>query len=112
MMVGRQILTRQIPSMQAGERLLDVQDIVLQDNSGKNILDQLSIHVDRGEIVGIAGVSGNGQSELVRCVSGLQKVDSGKILLQEKDVTSICAFFQGQRNVLYSGRPVFLGKRA
>lgn len=84
MMVGRQILTRQIPSMQAGERLLDVQDIVLQDNSGKNILDQLSIHVDRGEIVGIAGVSGNGQSELVRCVSGLQKVDSGKILLQEK----------------------------
>lgn len=35
MMVGRQILTRQIPSMQAGERLLDVQDIVLQDNSGK-----------------------------------------------------------------------------
>ena len=88
MMVGRQILTRQIPSMQAGERLLDVQDIVLQDNSGKNILDQLSIHVDRGEIVGIAGVSGNGQSELVRCVSGLQKVDSGKILLQEKDVTN------------------------
>ena len=88
MMVGRQILTRQIPSMQAGERLLDVQDIVLQDNSGKNILDQLSIHVDQGEIVGIAGVSGNGQSELVRCVSGLQKVDSGKILLQEKDVTN------------------------
>ena len=53
MMVGRQILTRQIPSMQAGERLLDVQDIVLQDNSGKNILDQLSIHVDRGEILSL-----------------------------------------------------------
>lgn len=84
MMVGRQILTRQIPPMQAGERLLDVCDIVLQDNNGKNILDQLSIHVDRGEIVGIAGVSGNGQSELVRCVSGLQKVDGGKIFLQEK----------------------------
>ena len=112
MMVGRQILTRQIPSMQAGERLLDVQDIVLQDNSGKNILDQLSIHVDRGEIVGIAGVSGNGQSELVRCVSGLQKVDSGKILLQEKDVTNASV-----RSFRDTECPVFrktgiLGKRA
>ena len=48
----------------------------------------ISFDVDQGEIVGIAGVSGNGQSELVRCVSGLQKVDSGKILLQEKDVTN------------------------
>lgn len=99
--------------MQAGERLLDVQDIVLQDNSGKNILDQLSIHVDRGEIVGIAGVSGNGQSELVRCVSGLQKVDSGKILLQEKDVTNASVrSFRDNGMSCIPEEPVFLGKRA
>lgn len=94
LMVGRQILTRQIPAQEAGERLLDVQDLVLQGESGKNILNHLSIHVNRGEIVGIAGVSGNGQSELVRCLSGLQKVDSGKILLDGKDVvnTSVSNF--------------------
>lgn len=88
MMVGRQILTRQIPPVETGERLLDIQDLVLQGEGGKNILNHLSLHVNRGEIVGIAGVSGNGQSELVRCLSGLQQVDSGKILLQKEDVTN------------------------
>lgn len=88
MMVGRQILTRQISPMEPGERILDVQDLVLRGEGGKNILNHLSLHVDRGEIVGIAGVSGNGQSELVRCLSGLQPVDGGKITLQKKDVTN------------------------
>lgn len=88
MMVGRQILTRQIPPLEAGERLLDVQDLVLQGEGGKNILNHLSLYVNRGEIVGIAGVSGNGQSELVRCLSGLQRVDSGKIFLQQEEVTN------------------------
>ena len=54
---------------------------------GKNIIDHLNIHVGEGEIVGIAGVSGNGQSELVKCVAGLMKADGGQILLEGEDIT-------------------------
>lgn len=88
MMVGRLILTKQVPAQETGERLLDVQSLVLRGESGKNVIDHLSLHVDHGEIVGIAGVSGNGQSELVRCLSGMLKVDGGQIVLAGKDVTN------------------------
>ena len=52
------------------------------------MLDHVSLHVGAGEIVGIAGVSGNGQSELIQCVTGLRKSDGGKVLLQGRDVTN------------------------
>lgn len=88
MMVGRQILTRTIAPKEAGRPVLEVQNLVLKNESGKNVIDHLNIHVDAGEIVGIAGVSGNGQSELVRCVSGLEHTESGTIRLQDKDLTN------------------------
>lgn len=53
-----------------------------------NKIDHLSLHVRSGEIVGIAGVSGNGQSELERCILGLQKVDGGSISVLGRDVTN------------------------
>jgi len=71
-----------------GARVLDVRDVVLAGSEGKNILDGFSIHVEAGEIVGIAGVSGNGQSELIQCITGLLPVDSGKIELDGKDITN------------------------
>ena len=45
--------------------------------------------LERGEIVGIAGVEGNGQSELVEAITGLRKVESGKIFLNGKEITNI-----------------------
>lgn len=86
LMVGRHIVERQVPPQEPGERVLDVQDLVLSGYEGKNILDHFNMHVDAGEIVGIAGVSGNGQSELIQCLTGLLSPTSGRILLKGRDV--------------------------
>ena len=51
-------------------------------------IDHLSLHVSAGEIVGIAGVSGNGQSELERCILGLQRIDGGTISVKGVDVAN------------------------
>lgn len=87
MMVGRQILTREIGDKQRGELLLNVSSLVLKDGA-KNVVDGLSMEIYKGEIVGIAGVSGNGQSELIRCITGLQGVDGGSVELLGQDITN------------------------
>lgn len=88
MMVGRQILTRVIEPKKSGRPVLEIQDLVLKNENGKNVIDHLNLHADAGEIVGIAGVSGNGQSELVRCVSGLERVAGGSICLLGENLTN------------------------
>lgn len=86
LMVGRHIVERQVPPQKTTGPVLDVQDLVLAGTDAKNILDHFSIHVDGGEIVGIAGVSGNGQSELIQCLTGLLAPTSGRVLLKGEDV--------------------------
>ena len=86
LMVGRRIVERQVPPRKPTGRVLEVQDLVLAGSEAKNILDHFSIHVDGGEIVGIAGVSGNGQSELIQCLTGLLQPTSGKVMLKGQDV--------------------------
>lgn len=87
LMVGRHIVEREVPAQTPGQTVLDVQDLTLAGSEKKNILDGFSIHVDAGEIVGIAGVSGNGQSELIECLTGLKAPTGGHVLLNGKDVT-------------------------
>ena len=87
LMVGRRILQRDIAPRETGERCLDVHDMVYALPGQKNTIDHMSLHVDRGEIVGIAGVSGNGQSELIQCLTGLLPVTSGAVTLCGQDIT-------------------------
>lgn len=82
LMVGRHIVEREVPPQETTGTVLDVQDLVLAGPDEKNILDHFSIHVDAGEIVGIAGVSGNGQSELIQCLTGLLSPTSGQVVLK------------------------------
>ena len=86
LMVGRRIVERKVAPRETTGAVLDVRDLVLAGPDRKNLLDHFSIHVDGGEIVGIAGVSGNGQSELIQCLTGLTAPTSGSILLQGQDV--------------------------
>ena len=58
-------------------------------NGGRPLLDDVSFEVRRGEIVGIAGVEGNGQLELVEAILGLQRIDAGSIHLAGDDITSL-----------------------
>lgn len=87
LMVGRQIVTRVIDPKETADMILKTQNLTLHGD-GKRTLDNINIHVDGGEIVGIAGVSGNGQSKLIRCIAGLQRIDEGHVYLQKKDVTN------------------------
>lgn len=86
--VNRQIEHVPISAPNIGSPLLEVKDLTLLSTDGKKVLNEISLHVNSGEIVGIAGVSGNGQSELVECITGLVKFDSGKINIGGKPATN------------------------
>ncbi len=88
MMVGRavQFEIEKAPP-QVGEVALSVQNLSVADSSGHLKVKDLSIDVHTGEIVGIAGVDGNGQSELLYGLCGLLPVSSGKIMLKGEDIT-------------------------
>lgn len=88
LMVGHKLETRKIKDVGQGGDVLKVEHLTLAGTSGRNTLDDLNIHVRKGEIVGIAGVSGNGQSELIQCLTGIRKFNAGKVIINDKDVTN------------------------
>ena len=91
MMVGRdvQFAVEKAPA-QPGEVILDVKDMsVLSKVSGSEAVDHISFQVRGGEIVCIAGIDGNGQTELVYGLSGLEPLKNGTIRLCGKDITKM-----------------------
>ncbi len=87
MMVGRDVEFKvEKKEQEAGEVVLDVQNLHAKDYRDVEILKGLNLSVRKGEIVGLAGVDGNGQSELVEILTGLRKGESGKVLLKGEDV--------------------------
>ena len=88
MMVGRPVqLTVDKKSASAGDVVLKVSDLTVLDADGRTHVENVSFEVHSGEIVGIAGVQGNGQTELVEALTGLRKATSGVIALDGKDLT-------------------------
>ncbi|MBN3522926.1 ABC transporter ATP-binding protein [Paenibacillus apiarius] len=69
------------------EALLDIADLVVSAENGQRAVDGISLSIRAGEIVGIAGVDGNGQAELVEAITGMRPVESGSIRLEGRDVT-------------------------
>jgi general nucleoside transport system ATP-binding protein len=88
MMVGRDvILTVQKDQTTPGEAVLEVRDLVVRDDRGLAAVDGVSLEVRAGEILAIAGIQGNGQTELVEALVGLRRVESGTIVLRGRDIT-------------------------
>lgn len=88
MMVGRPVqLTVDKNSAKAGDVVLRVTDLTVLDADGRTHVENVSFEAHAGEIVGIAGVQGNGQTELVEALTGLRKATSGVIALDGKDLT-------------------------
>lgn len=87
MMVGRELVKLERPAIEPGKAIVELKDIQLKGDKTKPLLKDINLKVRAGEIVGIAGISGNGQSELLQVISGLVKPDSGELLLQDKNVT-------------------------
>jgi general nucleoside transport system ATP-binding protein len=73
----------------AGETVLQVENLALDDNHGLRILDGLSFSLGAGEIVGIAGVDGNGQTELVELLAGVRRPNAGKIIVSARSAMSV-----------------------
>jgi general nucleoside transport system ATP-binding protein len=90
MMVGREVNFKvDKKASTPGEVVLQIDSISVKNNRKVLGLKNFSVEVRRGEIVGIAGVEGNGQSEIVEAITGLRKIESGKILLNGKEITNI-----------------------
>ena len=87
LMVGHPLASYEIEPPKPGATLLETKGLRLVEN-GREVLSDVSLRVRAGEIVGIAGVSGNGQSELIRCITGLRKSTAGQVLVGGKDVTN------------------------
>jgi ABC-type uncharacterized transport system ATPase subunit len=90
MMVGREVhfKTEKKPP-KVGKPVLEIKDLVVKDSRGVTVVDHLNLTVHSGEIVGIAGVDGNGQSELIEAITGLIKSESGSIKLNGKEIRNL-----------------------
>lgn len=87
MMVGRELEFKvDKKPLTPGEAVIEIKDLHARDYRGVEILKGLNLKVRRGEIVGLAGVDGNGQTELVEIITGLRKGDSGQVILMGEDV--------------------------
>ena len=88
MMVGAEL-----PSPETGEStvtddvLLELEGVTLVDEFGRNLLSDISLSIRRGEVLGIAGVEGNGQTEIVETIMGMRIPTSGTVRLGSRDVT-------------------------
>lgn len=86
LMVGRDLKQLQKRTANTGQAVLQLKDVSIHGDKGKPVLDRVNLQVKAGEIVGIAGISGNGQSELIQAISGLQSIDQGEIQLLGKPI--------------------------
>ncbi|HZS23690.1 MAG TPA: ABC transporter ATP-binding protein [Gaiellaceae bacterium] len=86
-MVGRDVLLRvEKKPAEPGDVLLAVEELHVKDDRGIEKVRGVSFEVRAGEIVGIAGVDGNGQTELIDAITGLQKIESGRIVVGGREV--------------------------
>jgi len=90
MMVGRQVdLAPNKSEFRPGKVILDINKLSVANSLGRKIIDSLSLQVRAGEILAIAGVQGNGQSELARAIVNLEDHVSGSIKLDEKEILGV-----------------------
>jgi ABC-type uncharacterized transport system ATPase subunit len=90
LMVGRRVLLHvEKGDANPGRVLLSVRNLTVRDARGVTMVDNVSFDVRAGEIVGIAGVAGNGQSELLEAIAGIRKPTSGEIFIDGKPVAGV-----------------------
>ena len=89
LMVGREVdLTVEKSAFSPGAEVFEIRDLVVRDDRGLVAVNGVSLDVRAGEIVALAGVQGNGQTELVEAIAGMRRVESGSITLNGRDITN------------------------
>ncbi|MCO6453329.1 MAG: ABC transporter ATP-binding protein [Caldilineales bacterium] len=101
-MVGREVIFNiERPQVERGKPVLQVENVSAMSNRGFLALQNVSFTVHEGEVFGIAGVSGNGQHELAEVLAGLRKAESGRVLLDGKEITQASSLERWQLGVGY-----------
>jgi ABC-type uncharacterized transport system ATPase subunit len=102
LMVGREVqLTVDRGESHPGKPVLEISDLHAADDRGHEVVRGVTLTVRGGEILGIAGVAGNGQGELVEAIIGLRPVMGGRITLNGRDVTNVSPRAMHELNVAY-----------
>lgn len=102
LMVGREVIFQvDKKPVKAGDVVLDIRDIHAENDKGLHALRGLSLNVRAGEIVGLAGVAGNGQSELAQVITGLRKCEKGEVLLNGSPLSRHDTLFGIQHGMAY-----------
>lgn len=89
-MVGREVsfkVDKEAPT--PGKQILDIVDLFVEDSRAIMVVNGLNLQLRKGEILGIAGVDGNGQTQLIEALTGLRKAKSGKIYVRGKNITNL-----------------------
>lgn len=90
MMVGRSVSFKvDKQESRPGETVLDIRSLTVKNSKKVDALKAFSLELRAGEIVGIAGVDGNGQTELIEAITGLRQAESGSVILNGKDITGL-----------------------
>ncbi|MBC8332313.1 MAG: ABC transporter ATP-binding protein [Anaerolineae bacterium] len=88
-MVGREVsMTRELADIERGPARLEMININCNSNRGTPAVRNFSLNVHSGEILGVAGISGNGQKELAEAITGLREITSGSVVLEGEDITN------------------------
>ena len=98
MMVGRSVLLRINKSAtKPGNAVFSVRDLVVKDDLDVTRVKNVNLDIHEGEILGLAGVTGNGQTELLEALSGIRKIESGEIQLFNETISNKNNFFDPKR---------------
>lgn len=90
LMVGREVTFKtEKVGAKPHQNVLEVTGLIVKDSRGLGVINGLNLNVRAGEIVGIAGVDGNGQTELIEAITGLRKSESGSIKLNGKEIRNL-----------------------
>jgi general nucleoside transport system ATP-binding protein len=101
-MVGREVIFRiERPEVDKGKTVLQVDNLTALSDKGFMALNGVSLSIREGEIFGIAGISGNGQRELVEVLAGLRPLEEGKVILDGRDITSASSLERWQLGMGY-----------
>ena len=99
MMIGRDIMFQiEKEPMERSTKVLSVKNIVVKGDKDLEVVKNITFDIYRNEIFGIAGVSGNGQREMVEAITGLRRVESGRVFIENTDITN-----QSARHIYDSG---------
>jgi simple sugar transport system ATP-binding protein len=102
LMVGREVLFRvEKPPVRLGEMRLVMEDVSARNDKGIPALCGLSLRLHSGEIVGVAGVAGNGQRELAEVICGLRPIESGTISISSRNVTNAPPILMIEAGIAY-----------